>query len=93
MITKRINGILCTMIIMNMKHFLSPIVDATSGGFFGSGAGQIIYSRVECQGGENSLEECFTESTISGQCNHNHDVGVVCQGTYIILLALHCSSH
>ena len=46
---------------------------------FGAGTGQIWLDNVNCTGTEARLIDCPANSPGSHNCNHNEDVGVVCQ--------------
>ena len=64
--------------------FLADRFAAGSSRRFGLGTGQ-IYRLPMCNGNEATLDECNAGQSLSQarECNHNHDVGVVCEGTVL----------
>ncbi len=59
-------------------HFYSAVLlgaTGITGGFFGSGVGQIALSNVQCIGTESKLADC-PSGVIT--CSHGRDAGVRC---------------
>ena len=53
---------------------------------YGQGSGPIWLTRLDCIGNETSLHYCPHAGVgNTGQCGHNDDVGVRCQGTCIMV--------
>ncbi|PIK45167.1 scavenger receptor cysteine-rich protein type 12 precursor [Apostichopus japonicus] len=48
-------------------------------GFYGEGVGPIWLDNVECEGDENFLSDCDKLPIGTHNCDHNEDVGVVCE--------------
>ena len=46
---------------------------------FGETSGPIIYSKVNCQGWENSFTECPKNSYFDVNCPRSHMAGIVCR--------------
>ena len=57
---------------------LGGAVRATTGSFFGRGAGRAILSDVDCTGSETALGWCLHSGWISRSCSQT--AGVVCEG-------------
>ena len=74
------------------KNFKAPlsVSDATTGGFFGSGKGPVLFSNVLCNGTEDSLNSCAVDDTINVDCE---DAGVVCNGKYNVYLSIYLSTY
>lgn len=51
---------------------------------FGVGLGVIWLDDVECYGNEIFLLECFSRFWGEYNCGYIEDVGVICEGKYII---------
>ena len=54
---------------------------------FGRGRGPILMDNVNCQGGEEDLNDCDSSEWRENDCNHSEDAGVICStplppGTY-----------
>ena len=45
---------------------------------FPQGSGRVLLSKLNCNGSENSLEECAHGGWGQNNCTHEQDVGVVC---------------
>ena len=45
------------------------------------GSGRILLKDVQCTGAEQNLIDCFYRLATSGDTDHSHDVGVVCNQT------------
>ena len=77
------NGI-CT----GIYHFKS-LLEQTTGSlpvknaFFGQGTGKILLDDLSCDGSEETLLNCTSQSgmlLMSSDCDHSEDAGVKCQG-------------
>ena len=70
------------------KNFKAPLSnsDATTGGFFGSGKGPVLFSNLLCNGTEDSLNSCAVDDINNVDCE---DAGVVCNGKYILCLSIY----
>lgn len=64
------------------------IMDATAfqGGQYGPGTGPIFLNNVFCNGGEAVLTDCTHSDGSQTDCSHYQDAGVICPGTYILLV-------
>ena len=56
-------------------------------GQFAGGTGLIWLNDVACNGSENHLSECGHGGWGNNNCWHTEDVGVICQGTQVTILA------
>ena len=54
---------------------------------FGQGQGSIVLDDVDCQGAENSLEECGHRPFLEHNCGHSEDAGVECTSTCKMILS------
>lgn len=54
------------------------IANATARGF-GSATGPIFVDNVRCIGNETRLTDCYHNGVGTHNCDHNDDVGVICQ--------------
>ena len=54
-------------------------VSSVVGAGFGQGTGSVWEFSVACNGGESSLSNCATSSSLS--CSHSNDAGVVCSNS------------
>ena len=50
--------------------------------YFGRGSGPILRNYYDCDGFESSLSDCQQIHLTSVRCNHFHDAGIRCEGTY-----------
>ncbi|XP_069735207.1 antigen WC1.1-like [Phaenicophaeus curvirostris] len=57
-----------------------PVVSALGEAAFGEGSGPIWLERVECQGTELSLQDCWAQTGDRGLCRHKEDAAVNCLG-------------
>lgn len=57
---------------------LPDAIAATSEATFGRGGGRVWFSSVDCNGDENSLDDCSYSDYQPSNCNHGEDAGVVC---------------
>jgi len=64
----------------NEINFISTDAVAFSSAHFGTGAGPIHLSGVNCIGSESDLITCLNNSTLSCTNGHSGDAGVRCQG-------------
>ncbi|XP_063960668.1 uncharacterized protein LOC129267820 [Lytechinus pictus] len=48
------------------------------GGFFGPGEGAVVFDDVRCIGNETNLADCRHRETLTSNCGHSEDVGVIC---------------
>ncbi|XP_069735214.1 scavenger receptor cysteine-rich type 1 protein M130-like [Phaenicophaeus curvirostris] len=55
-----------------------PAVSALGEAAFGEGSGPIWLERVECQGTELSLQDCWAQTGDRGLCRHKEDAAVNC---------------
>ncbi|KAI8510949.1 hypothetical protein Bbelb_118650 [Branchiostoma belcheri] len=55
-----------------------------NGAYFGSGSGPVYMDDVQCKGNENSLFNCSYSGWMTSNCNHDQDVGVVCEEPLIL---------
>ena len=46
---------------------------------FGGGSGPIVLDDVDCQGDESNLLLCNHSPALSTNCNHEEDIGVICE--------------
>merc|ERR1712018_1048295 len=46
---------------------------------FGPGSGKVWFDDLMCTGEESNLFDCVHRGVGNGDCNHNNDVGVVCE--------------
>lgn len=53
---------------------------APKGAHFGRGSGRIWMDDVNCEGTENSLEECRANTQGTNNCVHDQDASVICSG-------------
>lgn len=69
---------------MYQFNLLSKILGtrAFQNAFFGSGTGPIFFERFECSGDEDTLLECASRPIGIHDCDHSHDAGVQCIGTF-----------
>ena len=51
---------------------------------FGAGTGLIWLENVDCDGDEGSLSECANNGYGEHNCNHEEDVGIVCDVTNVL---------
>ena len=51
--------------------------------YFGEGNGAIHLDNIHCMGYEPDLLHCVTNGIRNHNCQHNEDVGVKCEGTYV----------
>ncbi|XP_065520817.1 soluble scavenger receptor cysteine-rich domain-containing protein SSC5D-like isoform X2 [Lathamus discolor] len=54
------------------------VASAYGAAHFGRGSGPIWLDRVQCNGSEAALAECLAQPWGTNDCDHGHDVGVVC---------------
>lgn len=53
------------------------------GAYFGEGSGPILLDRVECEGRENTLLACASQTELGQHsCEHSQDAGVICPGKH-----------
>ena len=60
--------------------------EARTSRYFGAGVGPIWLSNVHCNGSEERLTNCPSDSITTCQAGHNEDAGVVCEartGNYL----------
>ena len=55
---------------------------------FGQGTGPILFTNIGCSGTESSLLECSESVFGVTSCTHGRDVGVKCEGIFMISLCL-----
>ena len=53
---------------------------------FGVGSNHIWLDEVVCLGNENFIQDCQHNSFGQNDCSHQEDVGVRCQGNFLVLL-------
>ncbi|XP_063157062.1 deleted in malignant brain tumors 1 protein-like [Candoia aspera] len=54
---------------------------APGGAHFGRGSGRIWMDDVNCEGTENSIQECRANTKGTNNCNHGQDASVICPET------------
>ncbi|XP_025103262.1 deleted in malignant brain tumors 1 protein-like isoform X2 [Pomacea canaliculata] len=64
-----------------MLGFNSTEAAAVSSEKYGHGTGRILLLKMECNGNETSLANCKNKVVYISNCDHSHDVGVVCNIT------------
>lgn len=52
---------------------------------FGGGSGPIVLDDVSCQGNESNLLLCNHNPVLHTNCNHDEDVGVICESVHMCL--------
>ena len=78
---------------MYLRNCLSIIgSEAFHNAEFGEGIGGILLEGLECVGTEDSLLDCDMDVQLGlTLCDHSHDAGIRCHGTYVIIII--SSSH
>ncbi|XP_053365085.1 scavenger receptor cysteine-rich type 1 protein M130-like [Clarias gariepinus] len=56
-------------------------VDVVGMDWFGKGSGHIWADVFDCQGNETHLSQCGVSSWSRAACSHEHDAGVICNGS------------
>ena len=67
-------------IASKIKHIIAGI-EVYRNNYFGAGSGPILFTYLNCGGGESSLYGCSTYSSYTFGARHSDDAGVKCQGT------------
>ena len=70
-------GFLMTRLISLSSSGATPL----SFGAFGPGSGTILMNKVDCNGTETSLEQCWFKGWDITECNHTEDAAVICQSS------------
>jgi deleted-in-malignant-brain-tumors protein 1 len=52
------------------------------GAHFGEGDGNVVIEDLQCNGYENHISKCASETWLSNGCDHSRDVGVDCYGRW-----------
>ncbi|XP_071111546.1 scavenger receptor cysteine-rich type 1 protein M130-like isoform X2 [Haliotis cracherodii] len=65
-------------VICRQKGFSTNNATGVSGALFGPGRGQVVLGNVYCVGTEANLTMCNIGSVGTSDCDHSHDVGVIC---------------
>ena len=65
-------------VICKMLGYGTPSIIITEN--FGDGEGDINMDQVQCIGTEESIFDCDHNGCKSHNCDHNEDVGIVCNG-------------
>ncbi|XP_039203215.1 deleted in malignant brain tumors 1 protein-like [Crotalus tigris] len=60
---------------------------APKGAHFGRGSGRIWMDDVNCEGTENSLQECRANTRGTNNCVHDQDASVICSDTFTLNVA------
>ncbi|XP_070585596.1 soluble scavenger receptor cysteine-rich domain-containing protein SSC5D isoform X2 [Erythrolamprus reginae] len=60
---------------------------APKGAHFGRGSGRIWMDNVNCEGTENSLQECQANTQGTNNCVHDQDASVICSDTFTLNVA------
>ncbi|KAI4872548.1 hypothetical protein NFI96_003105 [Prochilodus magdalenae] len=55
-------------------------VEVLGGAAFGRGEGQVWKEELQCRGDESEISLCPTSSSLSRNCTHDRDVGLICSG-------------
>lgn len=76
--------ILYTYMVIH-DNFYNAGPEAFGQAYFGQGQGEIYLENVQCNGSENSLEDCPASELGVHDCNHSEDAGVRCQGMGILI--------
>ena len=71
-----------------IKLLILTVGQAVFDAFFGQGRGTIVLDDVQCSGSENQLLVCQSAPilTVSSNCGHDDDAGVICEGIVIIVI-------
>ena len=70
-----------------MLHHLYYIIGAVArtGAAFGQGSEPTLLDNVRCNGLESRLFDCEHNGIENENCDHNQDVGVICQTGMIVI--------
>ena len=76
-------------VVCRQLGFNSDGASVLRNAFYNSSSGPIHLDNVQCEGDEESLQNCSLSREID-DCTHSEDAGVSCQGMIVILV---CPSH
>ena len=68
----------CITLVYNLFEFFSSGAQPRDKAYFGQVNGTIWLDDLRCAGTETSIDFCIHKPWGDANCNHNEDVGVVC---------------
>ncbi|XP_052789120.1 deleted in malignant brain tumors 1 protein-like [Mya arenaria] len=70
-------------VVCRMLGFQTASSVPIAGAHFGSGAGPILLDDLSCTGSEINIQQCSNKGWYTNNCQHNEDVGVMCNSVSI----------